>query len=133
MKRLIVALVALVAMFTISSAFAGEVYARKIMTITANSTNVTWTVGKYDRPTVIRIESIGIIPAVCTSAVTVAYNDDGGSSNTVVTFTNSAGVYVHDFAFPRYLQYGDVVHVHGQGTNGSYRLHYIQRDTRTIN
>lgn len=130
MKRLIVALVAL---FAVSSVYAGEVYARSIATITAGTTNVIWTVGKYDRPTVYRIDSIGLIPTTCTTAVVITYGDSGGSSNTVVTFTNTSGVYSHDFAYPRYLQYGDVLRLSGQATNGAYRIHYIQRDTRTIN
>lgn len=131
MKRLLVSLVAMVAVA--ASAVAGEVYARQILTL-AGATNTSWTVGKYDRPTIVRIDTIGMLSATSTGTVTVVYGDDAGSTNTICVLTNSGGVASQSLSPSRYLQAGDVLWYGAPvGTNGSVRIHYIQRDTRTIN
>jgi len=138
MKRYTVALVSLVALMFTTLAQAGEVYARTIVTLQsggAGATNVAWTIGKYDRPTLLRISTVGMIPAATTGICYVVYGDDAGSTNVLCTLTNASGTASQFINPTRYLQAGDVVNYGANmgATNGAVRFEYIQRDTRTIN
>jgi hypothetical protein len=116
------------------SARAGEVYARTLTTM-GTSTNASWTVGKYERPTVVRVDCVGMVPVSTTTEVAVAYGDAAAGSRvlgTIVTDASGNGsLVVTNYA---YLQASDVLTMgRRNGTTGAWRVHYIQRDTRAAN
>ncbi len=137
MKKINLVLAALVmfAMFACATAaVAGEVYARCLTTM-GTSTNASWTVGKYERPTVVRVDCVGMVPVSTTTEVAVAYGDAAAGSRVLGTIvTDSSGNGTLLVTNSSYLLTSDVLTMgRRNGTNGAWRVHYIQRDTRTLN
>jgi hypothetical protein len=100
------------------------------------STNTSWTIGKYERPTVVRVDCVGMVPVSTTTEVAVAYGDAAAGSRvlgTIVTDASGNGTLALTNA-AAYLLTSDVLTMgRRNGTNGAWRVHYIQRDTRTLN
>jgi hypothetical protein len=116
------------------SARAGEVYARTLATM-GTSTNASWTVGKYERPTVKRIDCVGAT-ASSTCTVAIVYGDSAAGTRVVGTVTNDASgnSTISFIGNELFLQANDILYM-GRltATNGAWRVHYIQRDTRAAN
>jgi len=133
MKRLLVSACAIVLVAAV--AVAGEVYARYTTTM-GTATNVSWTVGKYDRPTIQRVDIVGQYPVSTTNIVVLTYGDDAAGSRLLGTIladaSGSGSLLVTNNA---YAIAADVLRVGGDkaGTNAAIRVHYVQRDTRTAN
>lgn len=135
MHKIKLALAAIVLSACATAAVAGEVYARSFATM-GTSTNASWTLGKYERPTIVRVDCVGMVPVSTTTEVYIAYGDAAGSGRvlgTIVTDASGNGTLALP-STPYYGQVGDVVTMgRRNGTNGAWRVHYIQRDTRTAN
>jgi len=134
MNKIKLALAAIVMSALATAAVAGEVYARSLSTM-GTSTNTSWTIGKYERPTVVRVDCVGMVPVSTTTEVAVAYGDDAAGSRVLGTIvTDAAGNGTLSVSPAAYLLTSDVLTMgRRNGTNGAWRVHFIQRDTRTLN
>lgn len=132
MKRLIVGFVAIAALT--ASAVAGEVYARQILS-QGTATNASWTIGKYDRPTVLKIDVTGMLPAYCTGTVSIAYGDAAAGTRGLGAIVCSGGAGSLTVTNNAYMIADDILKVGcgAGGTQAVWRVHYLQRDTRPIN
>lgn len=110
--------------------------------ITVTGTNTSYTVGRYEKPRITRIEAKGILPLPTggttnlVNLVVLTYGDTIGGTLTLVTLTNNAsGNASVDFTTPQPdLAYGDVITFgYGTATSGYFRVHCINRDTRPLN
>jgi len=102
----------------------------------AGSTNVAWTVGRYEKPTLEKIEIVGALPTGSVTTVSVAWGDAGGGSRTIATITNDAsGNALWTGASPYwFLASGDVVTFgYGTTTQGNIRAHCVNRATKPLN
>lgn len=128
----------LAAMFAFASqAKAGEAAYRIILT-PAGSTNVTYTVGRYEKPRLTAIETVGVNAG--TNQVVVTYGDAAGGTRTLIsawtngtTAATSNSLYLFSQPYPD-LAAADVITVgYSSTTNGSYRIHCVNRDTKPVN
>jgi len=132
MKRFISLFI--VALFIVPLAMAGDPSYRIPITITA--TNMTYVVGRYEKPCITRIEAVGQLPATVTNTVFVTYGDLIGGTRILCGLTNVSGAASWTFSQPYPdLEYGDILSLGGLNgaTSGYYRVHCINRDTRPLN
>lgn len=122
--------------FMASMVQAGDAAYRVILT-PAGSTNVSYTVGRYEKPRLLTVETVGV--NVGTNLLVVAYGDTAGGTRTLCTITNlatTAGsnvVYNFSNPFPELMANDVVTFGHSSTTNGSVRLTLINRDSKPNN
>ena len=110
--------------------------------ITITGTNTSYTVGRYEKPRITRIEAKSVLPLPTggttnlVNLVYVTYGDTIGGTRLLATVTNNtSGNAEVNFSAPYPdLAYGDIITIgYGTATNGSWRIHCINRDTRPLN
>ena len=110
--------------------------------IAITGTNTSYTVGRYEKPRITRIEAVSVLPLPTggttnlVNLVYVTYGDSIGGTRLLATVTNNAsGNGSWDFVEPQPdLAYGDIITIgYGTATNGNWRIHCINRDTRPLN
>ena len=103
----------------------------------AGSTNITWTVGRFEKPRLTAIEFVGA--SAGTNIVLLSYGDTAGGTRTLCTVTNGISAATSNtlttFTSPMPdLLSGDVVTVgFGSTTNGWVRFHIENRATKPLN
>lgn len=136
MKKFIISLLVMVAVFVSGSVQAGDA-AYRILLPFAGSSNVSYTVGRYEKPRITAVETVGINAG--TNVFFVTYGDAAGGTRTFCTMTNAATTAgsngVTTFTIPQPdLAYGDVLTFgNSSTTNGYVRISVINRDTKPNN
>lgn len=110
------------------------------MIVPVTGTNTTYTVGRFEKPTIVRVTVVGVYGtgnvAVGTNKVVVTFGDAAGGTRTLCTLTNDAnGNAALDMTapYPDLIAGDTITFGYGIATGGYYRVHCINRNTIPLN